>query len=148
MSDMPRAEFDALEMRADRTMALAGKPFTGVAVETRPDGSIMSETTFVDGAQSGASRHWSPQGRLLEEDHFWNGSKHGICRSWHDNGGLAAQATYEYSIKTKHATWDAEGHPLGEWTLPSTDPNFEILVQLRNNYDAKSAAASRRERPE
>jgi hypothetical protein len=39
-------------------VTLQGKPFTGLGFETMDDGRIISETTYVDGAETGSYRTW------------------------------------------------------------------------------------------
>jgi antitoxin component YwqK of YwqJK toxin-antitoxin module len=143
MKDMQRVDFDSLQTKADQTIVYQGQPFTGIAVETRSDGTLMCETEFVEGVQNGASREWSTRGQLIAEDTYWNGSKHGICRRWLESGQPASEDTYEYSIKTKHKEWDATGRMIDKWKLSQTDPNFGLLEQLRKSYDIKSPKVSR-----
>jgi len=145
MSEPQRVDFDELEMTPDLAMTFGGQLFTGIAFETRPDGSLESETAFRDGLQTGICRRWSPSGALLVEDNFWIGSKHGVCRTWFDGGQPASEATYEYSIKTSERTWDRNGRLLKDWRLAETDPNFASLELLRKSYANQSTLSQKPE---
>jgi hypothetical protein len=63
-----------------------GKCFTGVSVEVGVDGHIVSETTYVDGIETGPNRNWYPDGKLESEgESIWN-RPHGSYKTWYESG--------------------------------------------------------------
>jgi antitoxin component YwqK of YwqJK toxin-antitoxin module len=74
-------------------MLLAGRLFTGTAVEFWEDGSVASELPFRFGIQHGVMRSWYPGGQLQEETPYVSGRVRGVSRRWHPNGVLAEELT-------------------------------------------------------
>ena len=101
-----------------------GEPFTGIRVETYPDGSSSAETGYVRGLREGASREFASGGALRArwnyregkkdglqlgwfiegpkrfEQNYRNGILEGTVREWHVNGNLFSVQTYSDGVET------------------------------------------------
>lgn len=60
------------------------RPFTGVAFNTYPNGSPMSETPYEDGLFHGTSRGWWESGKPETEASYAFGGAHGTSRKWRE----------------------------------------------------------------
>ena len=128
---MTRVNHTELDFADDLLCLWHGEPFTGVACEYASNMALVSEVTYVDGMQTGMTREWYPSGQLKMECEYLNGSKHGILREWFESGHLEAEASYEFSILTRKRTWDREGHLVGGFEISSKDPQYSLLLTLR-----------------
>lgn len=59
---MLRIHADDLDWDDNDLPSRDGVPFTGESVETRPDGTLLSLTTYADGLDEGPFRVWSGDG--------------------------------------------------------------------------------------
>ena len=122
-----KAEFDALAIQADQSYWLDGKPFTGIAVCRRTDGTIESEVSFVDGIQSGSVIDWYPNDQMAFQGTIRNGVYHGECKTWNPNGCLVKVEIYEYGICISKKEYSASGQLFSEFQITPADPNFALL---------------------
>lgn len=87
----------ASELDIDSSQGLRiheGRPFTGIAKEFHPDGSVAKADSFVDGLRHGASQLWFASGQLGYEAHFIEGIREGVAKTWWANGKLRSKTTY------------------------------------------------------
>ena len=131
---MQRINDDDLYLADDGSYEYEDKPFTGVAVEYSRDGSIIGETEYLDGLQSGKSRYWYPSGELKGEKEFLRNGHHGWSREWYQNGQLKEETLFEHSIRLRERCFDPEGKVLSDFTLAEDAPLYQTLLQYREIY--------------
>lgn len=136
MTDIPRVDFDELELvvRDEHYMFLNGHPFTGVAVELFPDGSLRSEVYHVNGVEHGPKREWYPSGQLKDEANMWHGGLHGYSRIWNEQGRLIFEELGELGIGIAEKRWDEQGRLIREWRIGPKDSLYEILLIKREKW--------------
>ncbi|MFB4285335.1 toxin-antitoxin system YwqK family antitoxin [Nonomuraea sp. MTCD27] len=101
---------DTYESEEDR-VTYNGVWLTGVAVETRDDGTLLGETTFKNGIQDGPERAWWPGGGLrLERVYDYGLPVHE--REWHANGQLAHEVHLDRGRLVSQEWWDEAGNPI------------------------------------
>lgn len=110
------------------------RPFTGVAFNSYPDGSPMSETRYEDGLFHGPSFVWWRSGQLEAETSYHFGGAHGRSRMWHANGQLAEEEEHEYAILVRSKKWDSAGNLIEEHELQESDPGYASLLLSRKAY--------------
>jgi antitoxin component YwqK of YwqJK toxin-antitoxin module len=123
-------EFDSLEPHEDY-YCLLGKPFNGTAVYRRPDGTIESEVSFVDGVQSGIFTDLFPNGQLAAQGVIRNGVYHGEYKTWDADGTLLKTETYEFGIRTSKTEYGPNGEELSKEEITREDPNYALLELFR-----------------
>jgi antitoxin component YwqK of YwqJK toxin-antitoxin module len=136
MTDLPRVDFDDLELVVsdDQYMFWKGKPFTGVAVEFFPDGTLCGEVPHLDGIEHGLKRAWYPSGQLRKEANLWQGGVHGYRREWDEQGHLTSEMIGELGIRTAEKTWDEQGRLIRDWHIGPNDDMYEILQIKREKW--------------
>lgn len=102
-------DFGELRHDDDGRMWLAGKPFTGVAIERYPNGSKGSEISYRDGIEDGLSSSWYPNGMKESETMYTAGRVNGVHREWYENGQLKLEKTIETGYELKMMQWDETG---------------------------------------
>jgi hypothetical protein len=89
VSEMVRVDSDEIYVDyvgRDQYWMWQGKRFTGISVETGVDGHIVSETTYVDGIETGPYKTWHWNGKLETEGNSkWN-RLHGSIKTWYESG--------------------------------------------------------------
>jgi len=118
-----------------------GRPFTGIAYTTYPNGSPMGETQYHDGVFSGLSRGWWESGRPETETNYAEGALHGRSRSWHANGQLAKEEHGEYGIVIHSKEWDEAGKLVAEYELEESDPAYQSLLRSRKQAEGGEGPA-------
>jgi antitoxin component YwqK of YwqJK toxin-antitoxin module len=136
---MQRIDFDDFVYEHDCTYTYKGQPFTGVACDYFPNGSLQSEAQFVNGHQEGMAREWYENGRLKFEGEYLGDGFHGISKEWHANGQLKKASAYEYSICLESEEWDENGRLVREFRLQPTDMAYEYLEKRRLLWGRKDA---------
>ncbi len=136
MTDMPRVDFDELELVVsdDQYMFWNGKPFTGVAVEFYPDGTLCSEVPHLNGLEHGLKRAWHPSGQLRKESNLWNGGLHGYRREWDEQGRLVSEALGELGICIAEKQWNEQGRLIRDWHIGPTDSLYSTLLICRRKW--------------
>jgi len=134
MTDLPRVDFDDLDLGDEQLMVWNGKPFTGIAVEFFPDGTLQSEVPHVDGVRHGLVRTWYPSGRLMEEKNLWQGGLHGYKRSWDEQGRLISEGIGELGIGIAEKRWDEQGRLIMDWHIGPQDNLYDILLIKRRKW--------------
>ena len=138
MTDLPRVDFDELEPGEDQLMFWQGQPFTGVAVEFFPDGTLQSEVYHVNGLAHGPSRGWYPSGRLRDEMTLWYGALHGYKREWDEQGRLVSESLGELGIGVAEKRWDVHGKLIRDWHISPRDNLFSTLQLCRQKWAASA----------
>lgn len=129
-----RVEFESLELRDDQSYWHAGRPFKGIAVYRRTDGTIESEATFVDGVQSGSFTDFHQGGSPSCHGTIRNGVYHGELSYLDRVGKLMKREVYEYGICTMRKEYDASGNVVSEYDIPNDHPNA-VLLALHRQQD-------------
>jgi hypothetical protein len=127
MTDMPRVDFEELDLGDDQSITWKGQPFTGVAVEFFPDGALCSEVPHLDGVRHGWVRAWYPSGQLRKEANLWQGGLHGYKREWDEQGGLISEELGELGIGTAEKRWDEQGQLVRDWRISPKDSLYGTL---------------------
>ncbi len=139
-----RVTTEQLDYPGDGLYYRDGKPFTGVLELRLPSGGMEAEEEYKDGLLSGRTREWHPSSSIrLEAECAWGGY-HGRVREWYEDGRLAADAAYEYGIRTRETRWDELGRVVEEFDLSEADPDYHTLKLSRAAFgsDAETAEHS------
>jgi len=96
---------DELEPNDRLELCYGGVPFTGMAVDFHRNGVKSSESSYVEGVQSGGARDYAEDGRVVYEAHYHQGALHGVARKWYPDGTLESEAVYEFGIEVSHREW-------------------------------------------
>ncbi len=143
---MKRADYDELDSPDGDTYYWMDTPdgvtyrftqeklFTGIAYETRRDGSLWSEKDFLNGRSHGTSRTWYPSGQLQEETTFYNGLTYGPAREWDEAGQLRREGFIEYGIRVREKKWDENGRLMEEYEIAPDDPDYSWLQEAHARY--------------
>ncbi|MCE9670029.1 hypothetical protein LY474_19710 [Myxococcus stipitatus] len=134
-----RVHAKKVSMADDGLHYCEGQPFTGVAYTEYPDGTLRSETSYLDGLLSGPSRGWSKNGRLVDEAEYLRDVIHGVAREWTPEGVLISEMVCEYGVKKSERKWDDDGTLVEEYVLDESDPNFALLQSFRKLYGPQPA---------
>ncbi|MFB6947962.1 MULTISPECIES: toxin-antitoxin system YwqK family antitoxin [unclassified Streptomyces] len=142
MSDLEMINFHELDnvSEHDTFYCWNGKPFTGRAVLTFPDGSLELVMDVVEGEQSGKWMEWYAPGQLYYEKELQANAFHGRAREWHRNGQLAVDGEYELGCALWEKEWDENGVQTRDYVIAETNRNY--LDARRRMYGPKSDAAS------
>jgi antitoxin component YwqK of YwqJK toxin-antitoxin module len=135
--------------------------FTGLMLESYPDGTLQSRSAVSNGLLEGLSEGWHTNGVLAVRESFVGGRSHGVRikwdaasnriaessireakihgfhREWHANGQLALDA--EMAEGQPHGQvrkWSAEGALVGRWILS----NGAVLESHTNVVDLARVA--------
>jgi len=112
-----------------------GQPFTGIAYDLHPDGSLWGEVEYVDGREHGKAREWYPSGQLKAETTYLKGAYFGPDREWDENEQLRSETIYEYSYPIRERKWNEAGQLVLETRLGPESPKYSRLQALRETYD-------------
>ncbi len=134
MTDMPRVNFEELDLGDDQLIVWKGQPFTGVAVEFFPDGKLCSEVPHLNGVRHGLLRAWHPSGQLREETSLWQGGLHGYERIWDEQGRLISEVIGELGIEIAEKRWDEQGRLVKDWRIGPNDNLYGILQIKRKKF--------------
>lgn len=134
MTDLPRVDFDELDLGDDQLITWKGQPFTGVAVEFFPDGRACSEVPHLNGLRHGLMRGWHPSGLLRKEATLWYGGLHGYMREWDEQGHLISEALGELGIGIAEKMWDEQGRLIKDWRMGPADNLYDILQLCRKKW--------------
>ncbi|MDC7235934.1 MAG: hypothetical protein PQJ58_22110 [Spirochaetales bacterium] len=107
------------------------KPFTGIAYEKDSRGVILSEYTFVSGAESGPQKEFYSNGNKKELIHLYFGWHHGLSYEWYEDGTLKFESLLEYGIVIWQKQYDEKGKILLDYTLGKEDDDYKKLMEWR-----------------
>jgi antitoxin component YwqK of YwqJK toxin-antitoxin module len=108
------------------------KRFTGISVEVGVDGNTMSETTYVDGVETGPYKTWYWNGQLESEgESRWN-RIHGPFKAWYESGGLKYEGLAESGHVIWRKKWDEEGNLIREYKIEDNPSELKGLESMRS----------------
>src|SRR5262245_1258548 len=131
MTNLPRVDFDELDLGDEQLSTWQGRPFTGVAFENSSEGKLRCEQEFVDGLRQGVTRQWHPNSQRAYVSHCWKDVLHGKHTGFNPDGKLVQEEIHELGILV-HATYFAD-----DGTVTRTydiDPNDSLLQSFRKAY--------------
>ncbi|PTL78335.1 toxin-antitoxin system YwqK family antitoxin [Vitiosangium sp. GDMCC 1.1324] len=134
MTDLPRVDFEELDIGHEQLIVWRGQPFTGVAVEFFPDGTLCSEVPHLNGVRHGLVRAWHPSGQLRKEANLWQGGLHGYLHEWDEQGRLISEERGELGIGVAEKRWDEQGRLIKDWHISPEDNLYGILQIKRKKY--------------
>ena len=108
-----------------------GDPFTGVAIERRPDGSLWSEQTYAMGVLDGISRDFHENGALDSETMFKLGIANGTSRAFYPSGKPKFEKNIELGYCLSSREYDESGTLVKEQALQQGDENYRLLEAAR-----------------
>ena len=112
-----------------------GVPFTGVAYEQHPDGSLVAETEYRNGLELGWARDYHPDGQMASEHYRGVFGPEGVAREWYPNGRLSREAFYEDGVPLSKRGWDEQGNLAYDWRLTPDDPDWTRLQARRGGKE-------------
>ena len=95
-----------------------GKPFTGVAYETFPDGQLWSEVEYVDGRAEGKCREWYLSGDLKYEGYDGASKRYTWYFEWFEDGTRKEEKVLEWHKLIKHNIWNESGELISSYESP------------------------------
>jgi antitoxin component YwqK of YwqJK toxin-antitoxin module len=110
-----------------------GKPFSGVAVELRPNGSVWSEETYLNGLLDGVSRDYHENGSLDSETVYKQGIANGPSRAFYASGQPKYERMIELGICVRSREYDEQGRLIKEEELQPQHPNYRLLQRARES---------------
>ncbi|MFC4124729.1 toxin-antitoxin system YwqK family antitoxin [Nocardia rhizosphaerae] len=142
MTEGPIVDVDDPEFElssGDGPTRYRGVPYTGVAVETNPDGTVVGRWSFVDGYDDGPSQAWYADGSPASDGTMRRGLAVGEWREWRPDHTLASLEVYTRPGYLRlRKQWDADG-VLVEHQLLACAPGdvFDLrpLGMFREMYD-------------
>jgi hypothetical protein len=139
--EMIRVDLDDLvdEYPGYTSMTWKGKLFTGIGFEIADDGHMISETTYIEGAEDGLYKTWHWNGELESEGkNKWNRG-HGFFKEWYESGRLKTEGLVELGIVIWRKEWDENGNSIDEYRIEDHPSKLEELAGRRNwakNYES------------
>jgi len=130
MADALRVDSNELEWD-DYVCYYEGQPFTGVAFELRPSGSVWSEQTFSNGLLDGVSRDYHENGRLDSETVYKLGIANGPSRALYASGSPRHERLIELGICVRSREYDESGNVVKDQMLRPEDSNYRLLEAAR-----------------
>ncbi|MFL5345958.1 MAG: toxin-antitoxin system YwqK family antitoxin [Hyalangium sp.] len=134
MTELPRVNFEEIDVGEEQLMFWKGQAFTGIAVEFFPDGTLRSEEYHLNGLRHGPSREWYRSGQRKEEMTLWYGGLHGYKREWNEQGRLISEVLGELGIGIAEKRWDEQGRLIMDWHIGPKDSLYEILLIKRKKW--------------
>jgi antitoxin component YwqK of YwqJK toxin-antitoxin module len=132
-----RVTDDDLILGDDYAFYYDGEPFTGIRYETRPDGTLWSELTYVRGLQDGASRTFYPNGQMQSQTHYKMSVAHGWDDEWYPKGGIKRRTLYELAVPVHMQEFDQEGKLIRETKIDPASDEYRRLEQARKDEDKR-----------
>jgi antitoxin component YwqK of YwqJK toxin-antitoxin module len=118
---MKRVLEDLIEMDDELYSYYEGEKFTGISFELWDNGQLGSETTYVDGIETGLQKIWYKNGQLEKEIYLRNASGHGMEREWYENGKLKLESEIWKGICMWEKLWDENGNLTKDYKIKETD---------------------------
>ncbi|MDR6787201.1 antitoxin component YwqK of YwqJK toxin-antitoxin module [Sphingomonas sp. BE138] len=113
-----RVSYDDLELD-DELALLDGTPFTGIVYSERPDGSLESESRYVDGLPDGLELEWFPGGQLAKRAVAVRGNGVSAVETWYPSGARRSIKRYSDRRLVEATAWDEDGRSIDPELLPS-----------------------------
>ncbi|MCI4667335.1 MAG: toxin-antitoxin system YwqK family antitoxin [Bacteroidia bacterium] len=118
--------------------------FTGLAIDSMEDGTLVEETEYLEGKRQGTLRKWFPNGQLSYEAFYENGKLHGQVRSWWTNGNLRSLNHYQTGeLHGEQWQWYKSGAKFKKRLLEmgreeGLQQCWRENGKIYNNYEAKN----------
>jgi hypothetical protein len=135
ISNMVRVDSDEIYVDyvgRDQYWMWQGKRFTGVSVEVGIDGHIVSETTYVDGVETGPYRTWHWNGQLESEGENRLNRDHGFFKMWYESGKLKYEGLFESGYQIWSKEWDEKGNLVSEYKIEDRPEEKNWLEATRS----------------
>lgn len=121
-----RINYDDLELD-DELALLDGVPYTGVVYSLHRDGTVESESRYVDGLPDGLEEQWYSGGQLHRRIIALRGNGASEASSWYRNGQLRSVKRFVDRRMVEARAWDEAGNPIDPATL-GEDNAFGVPV--------------------
>jgi antitoxin component YwqK of YwqJK toxin-antitoxin module len=128
---------DELILGDDYVFYHQGQPFTGVTYDTREDGSLWSEETYVRGVKHGPARTLFPGGQIQRQSHYKMGLAHGWNEEWYSDGRIKSRRLYELAVPVEEQEFDREGKLIRERRIDPNSDEFRRLSEKRKNEEQR-----------
>ena len=73
-----------------------GKPFTGILLDSYPDGKRKQRYQMKDGQNHGLTEEWYENGQQSTSTHWENGQRHGENVYWNPDGTVQKKQLWEH----------------------------------------------------
>jgi antitoxin component YwqK of YwqJK toxin-antitoxin module len=128
---------DDLTLGDDYAFYHEGEPFTGISYDTRPDGSLWSEITYVRGLKHGPSRTLYPNGQVKTQTHYKLAYAHGWKEEWYPDGRIKRRTLYELAVPVATQEYDEKGNLIRETRIDPESDEYRRLEQARKDEDKR-----------
>lgn len=106
-----------------------GVPFSGIAYEISPQGTLWCEQTYDDGTLNGLSQDWHLNGQLKSQTEYkWN-RVHGRDQGWYENGRPEYDSYYELGIMLREHRWNEAGVLQKSYRVEDNPKRYADLLQ-------------------
>lgn len=103
-----RIDADEIDLGDDYVWRHDGTPFTGTAEQRTPEGNLLHEDEYRNGAQDGLGRTYWPDGTVRAE-HWYDYGIQIRERHWHADGSLREDTVTDARGVVKHFVWAEDG---------------------------------------
>ena len=98
--------------------------FSGLLVDTYPDGVLKSRSVVSNGLLQGLSQGWHTNGILQVEETYEAGVSHGLRSKWYPDGRLLSEAPIDRGrLQGVFQHWDEQGNLVEEIELQAGQPD-------------------------
>ncbi|TVT38969.1 hypothetical protein FNT36_14955 [Hymenobacter setariae] len=112
-------------------MMWQGQPFTGIAFQMSPQGTLWCEQAYVEGTLTGISKEWYLNGQLKSQTEYkWN-RIHGRDQEWYAGGQAKSNSSYELGIVLSEQQWDKQSNLVKDYQLEQGSAPYTELVRER-----------------
>lgn len=106
-----------------------GQPFSGVAYEISPQGTLWCEQSYKDGVLAGLSKDWYLNEQLKSQTEYkWN-RVHGRDQGWYENGRPEYDSYYELGIMLHEHRWNKTGVLVKSYKVEDNPKRHADLLQ-------------------
>lgn len=106
-----------------------GVPFSGIAYEISPQGTLWCEQIYNDGTLNGLSQDWHLNGQLKSQTEYkWN-RVHGRDQGWYENGRPEYDSYYELGIMLREHRWNEAGVLQKSYRVEDNPKRYADLLQ-------------------
>jgi antitoxin component YwqK of YwqJK toxin-antitoxin module len=128
---------DDLILGDDYAIYHKGEPFTGISYDTRQDGTLWSEITYVRGLKHGPSRTLYPNGQVKSQTHYKLAYAHGWKEEWYPDGRIKRRTLYDLAVPVASQEYDEEGKLTRETKIDPASEEYRRLEQARKDEDKR-----------
>ena len=139
-------DFDDLDTDQRGRCLLDGRPYTGLAIESFPDGNPRSEAHFRAGLLAGSAKEWYEDGQIESDEFFHRGMLHGPRKSWHPNGQIREVGTYQHGACLARREWGQAGDLVCRYRLRPGPDDSDRITNRAGRLAARGKPTSVRHR--